>query len=178
MAGPQELRYDLPEDLEFRVRPVGVFRSPFTVHEGTPRQPRTGEARDGHVVIRHGYQNLLKDLDGFSHVWIVAWMSYARGWNEMVVPPRDPTGTPRGLFATRSPHRPNGIAISALELKGIHKRVLHVGAHDLLDGTPVLDVKPYVAYCDSIPDARHGWLDELGPDAGPDHRAWRNEPDR
>jgi tRNA-Thr(GGU) m(6)t(6)A37 methyltransferase TsaA len=169
---PAELRYDLAADLEFRVRPVGIVRSPFKVHHGTPRQPGAGTDRDGFVVIRHGLQNLLKDLDGFSHVWLLTWMCYARGWNDTVVPPRDPTGTRRGLFATRAPHRPNPIAISVVELKQIRRRVLHIGAHDLLDRTPVLDVKPYLAYCDSIPDARQGWVGGLGAAAGPDHRPW------
>ena len=170
MNDPAALRYDLPDDLAHEVRPIGVFRSPFKVHEGTPRQPRVGVACDGFVVIRPGLQNLLKDLDGFSHIWLIAWMCYARGWNDTVVPPRDTQR--RGLFATRAPHRPNPIAISAVQLKSVRKRVLRVGAHDLLDGSPILDVKPYLAYSDAIPEARQGWVDALGADAGPDHRSW------
>ena len=95
----------------------------------------------------------------------------ARGWNDLVQPPRD--SQKRGLFATRAPHRPNPIGISLVELRAVRKRVLHIGPHDLLDGTPVLDVKPYLSYADSVPDARHGWVDELGEDAGPDHRDWQ-----
>ncbi len=159
---------------EFPLRPIGVFRSPYKVHVGTPRQPRaeTGD-RDlpGRVEIEHGLQNLLQDLDGFSHIWIVSWFNYAYGWNDLVRPPRDQQK--RGLFATRAPHRPNPIGISVVELLKVEKRVLHVGAHDLLDGTPVLDVKPYLVYADSVPDARCGWVDALGDAAGPDHRDWQ-----
>ena len=168
------MRYDLPDELEYRVRPIGVFRSPFRVHAGTPRQPGVGDARDGYVVVRQGMQNLLRDLDGFSHLWIVGWMCYARGWNDLVIPPRDRRH--RGLFATRAPHRPNPIAISVVELKSVRRRVLHVGAHDYLDGTPVLDLKPYLAYCDAIPGAKQGWVDGLGAEAGPDHRDSREAP--
>jgi tRNA-Thr(GGU) m(6)t(6)A37 methyltransferase TsaA len=163
--------YDLPEHFELAVRPVAVMRSPFKVHVGTPRQPGAGERRGGAIVVRHGLQNLLRDLGGFSHVWVVFWCNHARGWNDLVVPPRD--RQKRGLFATRAPHRPNPIGISVLELLRIERRVLHVGAHDLLDGTPILDIKPYLAYCDSVPGARGGWVDALGDAAGPDHRDWR-----
>ncbi|MBK8974287.1 MAG: tRNA (N6-threonylcarbamoyladenosine(37)-N6)-methyltransferase TrmO [Planctomycetes bacterium] len=159
----------MPDDLSFQARPVGVVRSPYRVHHGTPRQPRAGERRDGAVVLRQGLQNLLRDLDGFSHVWIVAWLNYCYGWNDLVVPPRDTRK--RGLFATRAPHRPNPIGISVVELLRIERRVLHIGAHDLLDGTPVLDIKPYVPYADALPDARTGWLDSLPDPPGPDHRA-------
>ena len=166
-----EPRYELPDDAAYTVRPIGVVRSPFRVHAGTPRQPRSGLGADGFVVVRHGLQNLLRDLDGFSHVWLVAWLCYARGWNDLVQPPRD--SQKRGLFATRAPPRPNPIGISLVEMRAVRKRVLHIGPHDLLDGTPVLDVKPYPSYADSVPDARHGWVDELGEDAGPDHRDWQ-----
>ena len=132
-----------------------------------------GARQPGAIVIRHGLQNLLADLAGFSHIWAVFWFNYSRGWNHRVVPPRD--RVPRGLFATRAPHRPSPVGISVLELVRIERRVLHVGAHDLLDGTPVLDIKPYVPYCDALPGARAGWLAELGDQAGPDHRDWRAE---
>lgn len=169
MQSPRD--YDLPGDLELPVRPVGVMRSPFRIHVGTPRQPRVGESRPGAIVVRQGLQNLLKDLGGFSHIWVVFWANYARGWNDLVVPPRDVEK--RGLFATRAPHRPNPIGISVLELRRIDRRVLHVGAHDVLDGTPILDLKPYLPYSDSIPDAETGWVGALEPGDRPDHRDWQ-----
>lgn len=149
------------------------MRSPFQFHAGTPRQPRVGTQLDGEIVVEQGYQNLLRDLDGFSHLWVVFWCSYARGWNDLVTPPRD--SQKRGLFATRAPHRPNPIGISALELRSIERRVVRVGAHDILNGSPILDLKPYLPYCDAIPDACAGWVDQLGDRAGADHRDWRSD---
>ncbi|MGA0868484.1 MAG: tRNA (N6-threonylcarbamoyladenosine(37)-N6)-methyltransferase TrmO [Planctomycetota bacterium] len=173
---PQAPRdYDLAPDLSYAVRPVAVLRSPFRVHHGTPRQPGVGTACDGFVVVRQGMQNLLQDLDGFSHVWLIGHMCYARGWNDTVIPPRDPDRRRRGLFATRAPHRPNPIAISVVELKEVRRRVLRSGAHDFLDGTPILDIKPYLAYCDAVPDARAGWVDGIEGRALGDHRVWWEE---
>lgn len=164
--------YDLPEELEMPgVRPVAVMRSPFRVHVGTPRQPGVGTDRPGAIVVRQGLQNLLRDLDGFSHVWAVFWCNYSYGWNDMVTPPRDTRK--RGLFATRAPHRPNPIGISVLPLLRVERRVLHVGAHDILDGTPILDIKPYLAYADSVPDAREGWVAGIRDTDRADHRDWR-----
>ncbi len=119
--------------------------------------------------MREGLQNCLQDLTGFSHVWIVFWCHLARGFQHQVVPPRDIRK--RGVFATRAPQRPVPIGISCVELLRIEKRVLHIGDHDLLDGTPVLDIKPYLAYCDSRPDATAGYVADLADDA-PDHRSW------
>lgn len=168
-------RYDLPDDLELTMTPVGVMHSPYQFHPGTPRQPAATSDPDveGTIVLRPGLQNLVRDLDGFSHIWVLFWFHYSRGWNHTVRPPRD--GSWRGLYATRAPHRPNPIGLSVVPLKRVEGRVLTVGAHDILNGTPILDIKPYVAYADAIPDARSGWVDELGPEAGPDHRDWRAE---
>jgi tRNA-Thr(GGU) m(6)t(6)A37 methyltransferase TsaA len=152
----------------YAVRPIGIVRSPFRVHEGTPRQPGTGVILDGEIRLRPGLQNALKDLSGFSHVWVVFWFHHSRGWNSQVVPPRDVKK--RGLFATRSPHRPNAIGISVVRLLQVQGLTLRIRGLDMLDGTPVLDVKPYVPYADAIPGATSGWLDELPADPGPDHR--------
>jgi tRNA-Thr(GGU) m(6)t(6)A37 methyltransferase TsaA len=172
-ATPPE--YGLPEEMAFHMEPVGVMHSPYQFHPGTPRQPAaetSGEA-EGVIVLRTGLQNLVRDLDGFSHIWVLFWFNYSRGWNHTVRPPRD--GQVRGLYATRAPHRPNPIGLSVVPLKRVEGRRLTIGAHDILNGSPILDIKPYVTYADSIPDARCGWVDELGPGAGPDHRDWRTE---
>ena len=169
--------YDLPDDLSITMRPVGVMRSPYQVHLGTPRQPGAvaggPDEREGRIILRPGLQNLLRDVEGFSHIWVLFWFNYSRGWNHTVRPPRDTEF--RGLYATRSPHRPNPIGLSALEVRGVEGCVVTVGAHDILDGSPILDLKPYVPYTDAIEGARAGWVDALGPDAGPDHRDWRTE---
>ncbi len=167
---PPTPRYGgLDDDLV--LRPIGLVRSPFVVHAGTPRQPGVGEIVDGEIVLRPGLQNLLKDLRGFSHVWVLYWFNYSRGWNEMVKPPRDTRK--RGLFATRSPHRPNPIGMSVVQLLHVRGCRLRIRGLDMLDGTPVLDLKPYVPYADAIPTAKAGWVDALPPEPGPDHRTAR-----
>ncbi|HLU40238.1 MAG TPA: tRNA (N6-threonylcarbamoyladenosine(37)-N6)-methyltransferase TrmO [Planctomycetota bacterium] len=157
------------------VRPVAFMRCSQRLHHEAPRQARLGGADDevrGFVVVRHGLQNLLQDLAGFSHVWLLFACHLTRGYRDQVQPPRDVRK--RGLFATRTPNRPNPIGLSAVRLLRIERRVLHVGAHDLLDGTPVLDIKPYVPAYDAIPDARAGWVEGIPP-GRPDHRAWWRE---
>ena len=172
-------RRDFAEPLDVQLRPIGVMRSPLVVHHEAPRQPRVEPAElaaqvRGEIHIVEGLQNALHDLDGFSHVWVVFLCHHTRGWNSKVKPPRD--DTKRGVFATRAPARPNPIGLSCVRLVRVEKRVLHVGDHDILDGTPILDVKPYLPYCDSVPDARIGWVADVAADAK-DHRAWWDEKD-
>jgi tRNA (Thr-GGU) A37 N-methylase len=95
---------------------------------------------------------------------VLFWFHLARGFRSQVVPPRDTKK--RGLFATRAPQRPNPIGLSCVRLLRIEKRVLHIADHDLLDGTPVLDLKPYLPYCDSVPDAAIGYVATLPKEAG------------
>ncbi|MCA8948268.1 MAG: tRNA (N6-threonylcarbamoyladenosine(37)-N6)-methyltransferase TrmO [Planctomycetes bacterium] len=148
---------------------IAVVRCGAVVHHEAPRQSGLGRGVAGEIVVRQGYQNGLDDLDGFSHLWVVFWCHHARGAPLKVQPPRD--DRKRGVFATRAPQRPNPIGISVVRLVRRDRRVLHIADHDLLDGTPVLDLKPYLPYCDSVPDARVGYVAEL-PTAAPDHRAW------
>jgi tRNA (adenine37-N6)-methyltransferase len=156
------------------VRPIGVLRSPQVVHHQAPRQAGLGAGRAGEIHLVQDMQNCLQDLRGFSHIWVLAYLHHARGYKAQVVPPRDTRK--RGLFATRAPNRPNPIGLSCLLLLRIAGRVLHVGDHDLLDGTPILDIKPYLPYCDSVPGARTGYVADLPP-AGADHRQWWREKD-
>ena len=150
------------------MQPVGVVHSEYRNHFQTPRQPHTGAAEaDGWIILRKGLQNLARDLMGFERIWVLFEFNYSRGWKHTVVPPRD--GQPRGLFATRSPHRPCPIGMSAVRLLNVVGRKLLIRDHDLLHGTPVLDIKPYLPYCDAFPDAQAGWVDEL-TEPGPDHR--------
>lgn len=155
--------------LPLELRPIGFVRSPHRVHHDAGRQPGTGKGQPGEIHIAQGLQNCLADLDGFSHVWVLFWFHHARGFNAKVKPPRDTAK--RGLFATRAPQRPNPIGLSCVELLSIERRIVHIGDHDLLDGTPVLDLKPYLPYCDARPDARIGYVATLPADAG-DHETW------
>src|SRR4029078_3806186 len=93
----------------------------------------------------------LGGLEAFGHIWVISWLHLNTSWNPTVIPPRGPK-VRRGVLATRAPHRPNPIGLSALKLVRVQGRVLHVLGLDLLDGTPVLDVKPYVPYADAFPD--------------------------
>ena len=149
--------------------PIGFVRTAQVVHHDAPRQSGLGRGGDGVIVIRQGLQNCLQDLSGFSHLWVLSWFHLARGFRSQVVPPRDVRK--RGLFATRAPQRPNPIGLSCVRLVAVKKREIHIADHDLLDGTPVLDIKPYLPYCDSVPNAAIGYVGALAPETD-DHRTW------
>lgn len=157
------------EQLRLEVTPIGFIHSPWKDKHGTPRQPSFARGVAGRIEIIEGaeYEHALEDLEAWTHIWVLFWFHKNIGWNPKVLPPR--SQTKRGVFSTRSPHRPNPIGLSVLRLERIEGRVLHVSDLDLLDQTPVLDIKPYVAYTDSIPAAGGGWLEtaESPPDPGP-----------
>lgn len=171
-AARRALTYDLPEDLSVTMRPIGVVRSPWKWREEAPRQATVGEPMRGTILLRRtfdgvGMQNTLQDLKGFSHLIVLAWFHHSRGWAPQVVPPRD--RVKHGLYATRAPDRPNPIGLSIVRIADIYGCRIDIEGHDLLDGTPVLDLKPYIPAYDSFPDARAGWVDTL-TDPGGDHR--------
>ncbi|CAM9310809.1 unnamed protein product [Scytosiphon promiscuus] len=159
--------------VEISYRPIAVVRSPYRERFGTPRQPQVtasvlnGGAQEGQIVFLkgHGYEEALQDLSGFDMIWVISHMHLNKGWNPKVRPPRLPEER-KGLFSTRSPHRPNAIALSSLRVGRVDaaKGVIYVDGLDLLDGTPVLDIKPYIAYCDAFPSMKAGWLEALGSD--------------
>jgi len=154
----------------FELTPIGVVRSPFTEKMQAPRQPNTSQAAAGQVVLYggHDFEHALEDLASFRYIWLLFWFDRAEGWRPKVLPPRSTKR--RGVFATRSPHRPNPIGMSLVELVSIEGLVLSVNGLDLLDGTPVIDIKPYIPYADSRGDADHGWLEEAAPsDPKPAH---------
>ncbi len=170
-------RRDFAAPLALQLRPIGVMRSPHVVHHEAPRQPRVEPASvegvaHGEIHVAQGLQNALHDLQGFSHIWVLFVCHHTRGWNSKVKPPR---GTEKvGVFATRAPARPNPIGLSCVRLLRVEKRVLFIGDHDILDGAPILDIKPYLPYCDSVPDARIGWVEGVAHDAA-DHLEWWDE---
>jgi tRNA-Thr(GGU) m(6)t(6)A37 methyltransferase TsaA len=142
----------------FTFRSIGIVRSPFREHAGTPIQPTAANGVEGSVELDASYADALAGLEGFERVWIVYVFDRAGAFHSSVVPYRD--DRPHGLFATRAPARPNAIGLSALRLLSIHGATLRVADVDILDGTPVLDVKPYVPAFDAFPSVRAGWLDE------------------
>jgi tRNA-Thr(GGU) m(6)t(6)A37 methyltransferase TsaA len=140
--------------------PIGVVHTPFSDRVSAPRQPRASEATPGTIelVPGRGFEFAVEDLAGWQFVWLLFWFHLNRAWRPKVLPPRSTRR--RGVFATRSPHRPNPIGLSVVELVRVDGLTLHVRGLDLVDGTPLLDIKPYVPYTDAIYDARTGWLNE------------------
>jgi len=140
------------------LKPIGIIRTPFTELEGMPIQPTGAAGVRGTVQVFKAYQAGLKDLDGFSHIFLLYHFHHSQGFNLEVVPFMDTKS--RGLFATRAPKRPNPIGLSIVQLERIEHGVLHIQDVDMLDGTPLLDIKPYVPAFDSQENVQTGWLAE------------------
>lgn len=158
-------RRGMPAGVELVVRPVGYVRSPFAEKAEAPRQATVAEDVRGTVEVLSAYEDALSDLAGFERIWLLFWFDRSEGFRPKVLPPR--SEHKRGVFATRSPHRPNPIGLSAVRLERVEGRVLYVRDLDLVDGTPVLDVKPYLPYADAFPEAGSGWLERRDP-----RRSW------
>ncbi len=142
---------------EVTLAAIGVVRSPFTQQAGTPIQPAFAAAARGAIELDVQYQPALKDLEGFERIWALCYLDRAGPYRPVVVPFLD--DVPHGLFATRSPSRPNPIGLSLLKLVSITGARLDVEGIDLLDGTPVLDIKPYIPEIDAASSSRAGWFD-------------------
>ncbi|MBP5235353.1 MAG: tRNA (N6-threonylcarbamoyladenosine(37)-N6)-methyltransferase TrmO [Bacteroidales bacterium] len=152
------------------IRPIADFHSPFGTKFGIPRQSGIIPELEGKIVFRPEYRNAeaLRGLEEFDYLWLIWEFSANRGdsgtWSPTVRPPRLGGNARIGVFASRSPFRPNGLGLSAarilrIERDGPEGPVIHVSGADLMDGTPVYDIKPYVTYADSRPDARSGFVD-------------------
>lgn len=145
---------------ELVLRPIGVIHSPFTDQQDTPIQPVYAAGARGTLELEPELAEALRDLDGFERIWVLYLFDRVRSFRTLVVPYRD--DAPRGLFATRAPSRPNPIGLSTLRLERIEGTIVHVVDVDVLDGTPLLDIKPYVPAFDAYPSAAAGWLDVEG----------------
>ena len=137
--------------------PIGVIHSPFTEPKGSPIQPVSANSAAGMVELFPEFAAGLRDLVGFSHILLIYHFHRSRPHALSVVPFLDTQ--PRGLFATRAPNRPNPIGISLVRLERVDGCRLHVANIDVLDGTPLLDVKPHVPDFDCAPGARTGWME-------------------
>jgi tRNA-Thr(GGU) m(6)t(6)A37 methyltransferase TsaA len=137
---------------------IGVVHSPFQRAAGTPIQPFCARGVEGWIEVFDPFAEGLRDLEGFERVWLLFWCHLAAEAKLTVIPYRDTVA--HGLFATRAPSRPNPIGMSAVRVLGISGNILRVRELDILNGTPLLDIKPYVSQYDSYPDQRCGWLDE------------------
>ena len=148
------------------LKTIATIRSDFTTKFGIPRQSGLAAAQLSTIVFESEYrdENALRGLDGYSHIWLIWGFSEVKAerWSPMVKPPRLGGNARMGVFATRSPFRPSPIGLSsvrlcAVELQGARGPLLHVAGADLMDGTPILDIKPYLAYTDAHPDAASGF---------------------
>lgn len=166
----------MAETLEMKI--IGRIHTDLPTKFGIPRQSGVVEDLTGKIVFEPEYRNpdALRGLDGFSHLWLIWQFSKAvrEHWSPTVRPPRLGGNTRMGVFATRSPFRPNAIGLSCVKLEQVHLTspdgpVIIVSGIDLMDGTPILDIKPYLPYADSYPDAKEGftssgWERELAVD--------------
>jgi tRNA-Thr(GGU) m(6)t(6)A37 methyltransferase TsaA len=141
---------------EIRYTPIGIIRSPFNDIEGMPIQPTGAQGTAGTVEVKRDYADGLEDLEGFSHIYLIYHFHLSKGYSLKVKPFLD--DSMRGVFATRAPRRPNGVGISVVRLVGIDGCVLHIEDLDIVDGTPLLDIKPYVPEFDNRDAERIGWL--------------------
>lgn len=146
-----------------RFDPIGVIHTPFKDLEGMPIQPSGAAGVKGVVEVFEKYRAGLKDLEGFSHVILLYLFHGSSGFDLHVVPFLD--SQPRGLFSTRAPKRPNPIGLSVVQLVRIENGTLHILNVDILDNTPLLDIKPYVPEFDSPEKVRTGWLEKARKDA-------------
>lgn len=157
--------------METIIRPIAHIKSDFTDKFGIPRQSGLVPELTARIVFEPEYRdpNALVGLEGYSHLWLIWQFStvaaeYAAGksWRPTVRPPRLGGNARRGVFATRSPYRPNALGLSCVELAGIENGDILVKGADLLDGTPIFDIKPYIPYGDAKPNALGGFTQDAG----------------
>ena len=153
------------------LEPIGYVRCAAASKVQAGRQPRAAAGVPARIELLPGrnFEHALEDLGCWERIWVLFWFHHNRAWRPKVLPPRSTSGR-KGVFATRAPHRPNPIGMSVVRLEQVTGLILQVRDADMLDGTPVLDLKPYVAYTDAYPDAGAGWLTQerlLSPGAQP-----------
>lgn len=146
--------------MKIEYRPIGIIHSPFPDPEGMPVQPVGALGTEGTVELFPEYREGLEDLEGFSYIILLYHFHRSQGFDLQVIPFLD--RKPRGLFATRAPRRPNPIGLSVVKLADIRGGTLHIENLDIVDGTPLLDIKPYVPEFDGPAPARIGWFEETG----------------
>lgn len=138
------------------MKSIGTIFTPFATLEDMPIQPKGAEAVTGTVELEEQYLAGLADLEGFSHIYLLYTFHMAKRTALTVTPFMDTQ--PRGVFATRSPLRPNHIGISIVRLVSVAKNIITVQGIDILNGTPLLDIKPYIAAFDAVQHSRSGWM--------------------
>ncbi len=145
--------------MKIEYSPIGIIHSPYTEPEGMPIQPTGAKGISGTVEVFEAFTDGLKDLDGFSHIILLYCFHRSRGYQLETVPFLDTK--PHGVFATRAPKRPNPIGLSIVRLNRIEGRILYIEHTDVLDNTPLIDIKPYVPDFDARSDVKTGWLENV-----------------
>ncbi|MDA3813887.1 MAG: tRNA (N6-threonylcarbamoyladenosine(37)-N6)-methyltransferase TrmO [Candidatus Cloacimonetes bacterium] len=143
---------------EIIVKPIGIIHSPFKEREGMPIQPIGAKGIKGKIEIFSEFQDGLKDLNGFSNIILIFNFHLSENFKMLVKPFME--NTIRGVFATRAPCRPNQIGMSIVKLERVEDNVLHISNVDIVDGTPILDIKPYVKRIDCVESEKIGWLEK------------------
>jgi tRNA-Thr(GGU) m(6)t(6)A37 methyltransferase TsaA len=141
------------------IKPIGIVHSSLKEAKGSPIQPVFAGDSEGIVEVYEPYREALKDLDGFERIWLIYWFHMAARFRPIVTPYLDTVE--RGLFATRAPCRPNPIGMSPVRLLGIENGRLYIAEVDILDGSPLLDIKPYISKFDKFEVERNGWQDNV-----------------
>ena len=147
------------DNMTITMTPIGTIHTPFQEGKGTPIQPAKGKGTTGWIELDQACVDGLKDLDGFERIWLLFWCDRAGEVNMHIKPYMDTEI--RGLFSTRTPCRPNAIGISCVKLVSIEGNRLNIEDVDMLDGTPLLDIKPYVKKFDQWDVTRCGWTDHV-----------------
>jgi tRNA (adenine37-N6)-methyltransferase len=138
------------------IQQIGTIHSPYTAIDDMPIQPKGASTVEGRIIVDEQYVEGLQDLEGFSHVYLL-YSFHKATRTELLVTPFMDTQT-RGVFATRSPLRPNHIGISIVSLARVEGNKVVVNGIDIIDGTPLLDIKPYIEKFDAVKESRSGWL--------------------
>lgn len=147
----------------FEVDPIGIIHTPFEQKLGIPRQPGLAKSVESTIVLRKelAKEEVLRGLESFDYLWLIYWCHKSESWRETIRPPRLGGKTKLGFLATRSPHRPNPLGLSVVKLKSINDDFsITVTGADILDQTPLIDLKPYLSMWDSHSEASNGWVDE------------------
>jgi len=145
--------------MTFRLKSIATIHSPFCDLVNMPVQPKGAKEEYATIVFEKEYEEGLKDLDGFSHVYLIYHFHKVKEPKLSVVPFNDKTNTPRGVFSTRTPMHPNGLGLSVVELVKVEGNIVTIKGVDILDGTPLLDIKPYIENFDKVEgETRSGWM--------------------
>lgn len=144
---------------EIKINPIGFVHSKLKQRYETPHQGVLANNNDSVIILipHHNFEQALKDLEGFDRIWVIYLFHLNKNWKPLVTPPRN-NGKKVGVFASRAPYRPNQIGLSCVKLLKVEGLKIYISESDLLDGTPVIDIKPYLPYSDSFPNAKTGWV--------------------